>query len=255
MMLDESLLTPDDKQASGRRWLLLPISLLVHLLAIAALVVVPLLLADSQLPEIKVTNILIMAPALPPPPPPPPPPLGRRRGAGAPRKSATKNKDAKPPVFLGKLIAPIEVPVTIEEDEGSDFGVEGGVPWGVPGGVEGGVEGGVIGGVLGGVLGGELPNEQPFFVSGKKVPKLIKQVKPEYPTEAMAARVQAVVVVEAMTDIYGRVSHARIISGHPVFHDAALAAVRQWLYEPYIVDGVPRPIYFTVSITFGLTFQ
>jgi protein TonB len=253
-MLDESLITPDDKQARGRKWLLLPISLLVHLLAIAALVVVPLLLADSQLPEVKVTNVLVMAPPRPLPPPPPPPPLGRRRGAGSLKKPEAEKNRINPPVFFGKLIAPIEVPVTIEEED-SDFGVEGGVPWGVIGGVEGGVEGGVVGGVLGGVLGGALPNDQPFFVSGKKVPKLIKEVKPEYPPEAFANRLQAVVVVEAMTDIYGRVSRARIISGHPLFHEAALAAVRQWLYEPYIVDGVPRPIYFTVSITFGLMPQ
>jgi protein TonB len=159
----------------------------------------------------------------------------------------------KPPVFTGRLIAPIEVPVTIEEEDDSLFGVEGGVPWGVPGGVEGGVEGGVVGGVLGGVLGGALSDEQPFFVSGKNVPKLIKQVKPDYPQEAYAARMQAVVIVEAMTDIYGRVSRARVISGHPAFFEGALAAVRQWLYEPYIVNGIPRPIYFTVSITFGLT--
>jgi protein TonB len=251
-MLDESLLTPDDTQARGRKWLLLPVSLLIHLLAIAALVVVPLLLAENALPGLKVTNILVVTPLLPAPPPPPPPPLGRRRGS-RPTSTATVKKEAPPPVFSGRLIAPIEVPVTIEEDEGVDFGVEGGVPWGVPGGVEGGVEGGVIGGVLGGVLGGTMANEQPFFVSGKKVPKLIKQVSPEYPQDAFAARVQAVVIVEAMTDIYGRVFRARIISGHPVFNEAALAAVRQWLYEPYIVDGIPRPIYFTVSITFGLT--
>jgi protein TonB len=253
-MLDETLITPEDKHARGRKWLFMPISLLIHLLAIAALVVVPLLLAENKLPEIKVTNILVMAPPLPPPPPPPPPPLGRRRGVGGVKNNVTQ-KIEKPPVYFGKLVAPIEVPVTIEEDEGSDFGVEGGVPWGVIGGVEGGVEGGVIGGVLGGVLGGTLSNDQPFFVSGKNVPKLIREVKPEYPQEALAARAQAVVIVEAMTDIYGRVSQARIISGHPVFNEAALAAVRQWLYEPYIVDGIPRPIYFTVTITFGLTSQ
>jgi protein TonB len=247
-MLDESLLTPDDKQARSRKWLLLPISLLIHVLAIASLVVVPLLLAENELPGIKVTNILIMTPPLPTPPPPPPPPLGRRGGPRATKADKERN-EVKTPVLFGKLIAPIEVPETIEEDDNSDLGVEGGVPWGVPGGVEGGVEGGVVGGVLGGVLG----NEQPFFVSGKKVPKLIKQVNPEYPQDAFAARIQAVVIVEAMTDIYGRVTRARIISGHPVFNEAALAAVRQWLYEPYVVDGIPRPIYFTVSITFGLT--
>ncbi len=197
----------------------------------------------------------IVTPPLPAPPPPPPPPLAAGKGAPAPSKAVEEKNEVKPPVIFGRLIAPIEVPVTIEEDEGSDFGVEGGVPWGVVGGVEGGVEGGVVGGVLGGVLGGEMYDEQPFFVSGKKIPKLIREVKPEYPQEAFANRLQGVVIVEAMTDVYGHVSRARVISGHPVFHEAALAAVHQWLYEPYIVDGVPRPIYFTVKLTFGLTFQ
>lgn len=253
-MLDDSLFAPVDRQARGRKWLLLPISLLVHLLAVAALVLVPLLMTDSNLPEIQVTNVLIVVPPLPAPPPPPPPPLGRRRGTGVSRSGAEK-KVVKPPIIFGRLIAPIEVPVTIDEDEGSEFGVKGGVPWGVVGGVAGGVEGGVIGGVLGGVLGGEMTTQQPFFVSGKKVPKLLREVKPEYPQEAFANRLQGMVIVEAMTDVYGFVSRARIISGHPVFHQAALAAVQKWVYEPYVVDGMPRPIYFTVSITFGLTFQ
>jgi protein TonB len=117
------------------------------------------------------------------------------------------------------------------------------------------LEGGVVGGVLGGVLGGDLPSEPPVFVTGTKIPKLIRQVKPEYPAEAFASRLQGVVIVEAQTDVYGRVIRARVINGHPIFHEPALAAVRQWLYEPYVVDGVPRPIYFTVSITFGLTYR
>jgi protein TonB len=251
-MLDETLFDSGDRHARNRKWLLMPISMLAHALAIAALVLVPLLLAESNLPRISMTNILVMAPPLPPPPPPPPPPAARKRGTGGTKNNETKKLE-KPAVFAGKLIAPIDVPVTIEEEAGSDFGVEGGVPGGVVGGVEGGVEGGVIGGVLGGVLGGILPNDQPVFVSGKNVPKLIRQVKPDYPPEAYSARIQAVVIVEAMTDIYGRVNRARIISGNPIFNEAALAAVRQWLYDPYIVDGIPRPIYFTVSMTFGFS--
>lgn len=252
-MLDETLITSGDKQFCARKWLLLPISLLLHALAITVLVVFPLLLAENNLPEIKVTNVLVMVPPLPLPPPPPPPPLGRGRSSGTPKASAGE-KVIKPSVFSGKLIAPIEVPLTMAEDDNSDFGVEGGVPWGVPGGVEGGVEGGVVGGVLGGVLGGILPMDQPVFVNGKNVPKLVKEVKPEYPQDALVSRMQAMIIVEARTDIYGRVSQARIISGHPVFNEAALAAVRQWLYEPYIVDGIPRPIYFTVTLTFSLSF-
>jgi protein TonB len=252
-MLDETLIESGDRAARSRKWLLLPISLLLHVLAIAALVVMPLLLAQSDLPQVRMTNILILAPPKPaPPPPPPPPPPAKRKGAGG-TKNTSQKEETKPVIFTGRLIAPIEVPVTIAEDDGSDFGVEGGVEGGVPGGVLGGVEGGVIGGVLGGVLGGTLPDAQPVYVTGKLLPKLIRKVEPEYPPDAYSARIQALVIVEATTDIYGRVNRARIISGNPVFNEAALAAVRQWLYEPYIVDGVPRPIYFTVSMNFGFS--
>jgi len=44
---------------------------------------------------------------------------------------------------------------------------------------------------------------------------LIKQIKPVYPQIALTARIQGVVIIEAMTDIYGRVRQARVISGHP----------------------------------------
>lgn len=250
-MLDESLLKAEDRNASKRKWLLMPISLLVHVLAIVALVVVPLLLAENELPLIKMTNILILAPPKPTPPPPPPPPPPAKRGGSGGAANSDSQPTAKPPLYTGKLMAPFEVPVTIADEDGSDFGVEGGVEGGIPGGVLGGVEGGVIGGVLGGVLDGTLLEAQPDYVSGKHVPKLIRQVRPEYPPDAYSARIQAVVIVEATTDIYGRVNRARIISGNPVFNEAALAAVRQWLYEPYIVGGIPRPIYFTVSMNFG----
>jgi protein TonB len=253
-MLDETLIEASDKNAGRRKWLLFPVSLIAHVLAIAALIVVPLLLAEGDLPQVQLTNVRVMAPPSPTPPPPPPPPYGRGKGAGRAKTGAGSKKTDDARVFSGRLIAPIEVPETIEEESG-DFGVEGGVPWGVPGGVVGGVEGGVVGGVLGGVLGGTLPDEPPVFVSGSHVPKLIRQVKPEYPQEAFASRTQAIVIVEATTDIFGRVNRARIIIGNPLFNDAALAAVQQWLYEPYIINGVPRPICFTVKLNFGFISQ
>ena len=52
-------------------------------------------------------------------------------------------------------------------------------------------------------------------------PKQIKQVKPVYPQVALTARIQGVVIIEAMTDIYGRVRQARVIPGHPLLNDSA----------------------------------
>ncbi len=108
----------------------------------------------------------------------------------------------------------------------------------------------------GGVEGGELTDmQQAIRVTSVQRPKLIKQVKPTYPQVALTARIQGVVVVEAMTDIYGRVKQARIITGHPLLNDSALTAVRQWIYEPYIINGIPKPVIFTVTVTFSLQNQ
>ena len=123
--------------------------------------------------------------------------------------------------------------------------------------MEGGVEGGVIGGVLGGVEGGQLMegSQQAIRIASVQRPRLIKQVKPIYPQIALTARIQGVVIIEAMTDIYGRVRSARVISGHPLLNDAALTAIKQWVYEPYILNGIPKPVIFTATVTFTLQNQ
>ncbi|MCK7466846.1 MAG: energy transducer TonB [Desulfosudis oleivorans] len=86
-------------------------------------------------------------------------------------------------------------------------------------------------------------------------PQKIKEVKPVYPQIALTARIQGVVIIEAMTDIYGRVRDARVISGHPLLNDAALSAIKQWVYEPYILNGIPKPVIFTATVTFTLQNQ
>ena len=89
-------------------------------------------------------------------------------------------------------------------------------------------------------------------LTSSQAPKKIKDVKPVYPEEALKNRVQGVVVGVIETDIYGRVSLAEVISGHPLLNDAALMAVRQWVYEPYIVDGKAKPVSFTFTVSFFL---
>jgi TonB family protein len=89
-------------------------------------------------------------------------------------------------------------------------------------------------------------------LSFSQAPKKIKDVKPVYPEEALKNKVQAVVMGVIETDIHGRVRLAEVISGHPLFNDAALQAVRQWVYEPYIVDGKAKPVSFTFTVSFRL---
>jgi protein TonB len=77
-------------------------------------------------------------------------------------------------------------------------------------------------------------------------------VAPIYPEIARQARVEGVVIVEATTDIYGRVISAKLLRSIPLLDQAALDAVRQWQYEPMIINGRPRPVIFTVTVRFQL---
>lgn len=138
-------------------------------------------------------------------------------------------------------------------------GVVGGVAGGVAGGVEGGVKGGVEGGVEGGVVGGVLSAKAKEFQGGAvratgqvQPPKLIKQVSPIYPDEARKAGIEGVVIVEAKADEQGNVTGTRILRSIPALDQAAVDAVKQWKYEPLLIDGKPRQVVFTVTVRFAL---
>jgi len=139
-------------------------------------------------------------------------------------------------------------------------GVAAGVEGGVKGGVEGGVEGGVVGGVAGGVPGGVSQAKDLKAFEGDAIravgkiepPELIKKVNPVYPEAARKARVEGTVIVEAKADEKGDVVDARILRSIPILDQAAIDAVKQWKYEPLIIDGKPRKVIFTVTVRFSL---
>jgi len=144
--------------------------------------------------------------------------------------------------------------------EGGGIGmVAGGVEGGVTGGVEGGVSGSVAGGIVGGIQSQELERKQQEFRKDAvpckddiKPPKIIKQVNPVYPEEARKKGIQGVVILEAKTDEYGRVMDAMILRSIPELDQAAIEAVRQWVYEPLLIDGKPTKGLFTVTVRFQL---
>jgi len=84
-------------------------------------------------------------------------------------------------------------------------------------------------------------------------PRKIKDVKPVYPDAALEKKIAGTVVVEATIDEKGNVKNAQMIkSPDPLLTEAAIAAVRQWVYEPYLVKGETKPVVFTVTVTFTL---
>ena len=111
---------------------------------------------------------------------------------------------------------------------------------------------GVLGGVVGGVVSPVEP-VAPVRATGEiKPPKLIKMVQPVYPEEARKAGVEGIVILEVTTDQSGRVASVRILKSVPLLDQAAIEAVKKWLYEPMIIDGKPTPVIFTVTVNFQL---
>lgn len=84
-------------------------------------------------------------------------------------------------------------------------------------------------------------------------PKQTKDVKPVYPAIAQSARIQGVVIVEAIIGVDGKVRSARILrSVNQMLNDAALAAVRQWEYTPTLIGGRAVPVIMAVTVNFSL---
>jgi protein TonB len=73
-----------------------------------------------------------------------------------------------------------------------------------------------------------------------------------YPRLAQATRVQGVVVLEAVIALDGSVKSLRVISGHPLLNQAAVEAVKQWLYRPTLLNGEPVEVATTITVTFTL---
>lgn len=105
---------------------------------------------------------------------------------------------------------------------------------------------------LGGLV---APNpNQPIRVGGNiRAPMQIARVEPVYPMIAQSARVSGVVILEVLIGTNGSVTDAKVLRSIPLLDQAALDAVRQWRYEPTLLNGVPVPVIMTVTVTFTLS--
>jgi len=81
---------------------------------------------------------------------------------------------------------------------------------------------------------------------------IVTQTRPEYPPQAMAGRIQGEVVLHAIIDKEGKISEVQVLSGDDLLGKAALEAVHQWRYKPMLVDGEPKEVDTTITVTFSL---
>ena len=82
---------------------------------------------------------------------------------------------------------------------------------------------------------------------------LIHDVAPQYPAEAGRTRIEGTVVLLAVIGKDGSVQDVQVESGVPLLAQAAIDAVKQWRYKPYMVDGEPVEVDSRITINFTLS--
>src|SRR6202043_4253979 len=213
---------------------------------IGLMVLMPLIFTEA-LPKQQLMTFLVA----PPPPPPPPPP------AAAPVKVV---KQIQTDIVNGALRTPTKIPQKIQmikEEEApppamASSGVVGGVPGGIPGGQMGGVIGGIISSTP--VAVPKVATPQRVRVSAGVTSGLkVKDVNPFYPPLARQARIQGTVLLRAQIGKDGSIQNLQLVSGHPMLVQAALDAVKQWKYKPYLLNGEPVEVDTEVQVNFTLS--
>jgi protein TonB len=244
-MFEDSLVESAGRIKTKRGWTTL-FSFLLEGLAIGFMILLPLIYTEA-LPKQQLMSFLVA----PPPPPPPPPPAAAEQ---------IKVVKVESDIVNGELRTPTKIPQKIkmitEDAPPPPVSSTGGVVGGVPGGVPGGSLGGVIGGIIGSapVAVPKMAVPQRIRVSqGVAAGNLIQEVKPIYPPMAKMARVQGTVVLAAVISKQGTIENLKVISGHPMLIQAAVDAVQQWRYKPYLLSGEPVEVDTQISVVFTLS--
>ena len=243
-MFEDSLIESGGKLKTKRGWTSI-VSFLIQFGIIGVMVLIPLIFTEA-LPKTVTLGFLVA----PPPPPPPPPP------AAAPVKVV---KVVQTDIVNGQLRTPTKIPKKVEmikEDEAPPPVV---ASTGVVGGVPGGVPGGSMGGVIGSVL-SSTPTVAPKIATPQRVRVsqgvsqglIVRRVQPNYPPLARQARISGKVVLQAMISKDGNIENLQLISGHPMLAPAAIEAVKQWKYKPYLLNGEPVEVETQVEVNFTL---
>jgi TonB family protein len=82
-------------------------------------------------------------------------------------------------------------------------------------------------------------------------PQKIRDIAPIYPDQARQANVRGSVILEITIGVDGFVSDARVLRSIPLLDAAAVAAVRQWQYQPTLLNGAAVPVTMTVTVPVG----
>jgi periplasmic protein TonB len=240
-MFEDSLIESGGrlKTKRGRTTL---VSFILEAIVVVILILIPLMFTEA-LPKGQLMTFLV---APPPPPPPPPPP------------AAVKIvKQVETDIVNNQLRTPTKIPKQVkiiqeEEAPPPSAGVVGGVPGGVPGGAANGVIGGIISSTP--VAVPKVAVQRVRVSQGVTQGMKVHDVTPQYPQMAKIARVQGPVVLAAVIGKDGSIQNLRVVStASPLLNQAAVEAVKQWRYRPYILNGEPVEVDTTITVNFTLS--
>lgn len=250
--LFENSLLESTRGQRKRRMSATLLSIIFQCFLVGIVLLIPLWFTDS-LPQQQLLTMLVA----PPPPPPPAPAVAEV----ATRQVVKVASD----IMNGQLRTPSQIPQKVQmvkEDEVPPPIVGGGVVGGVPGGIPGGQLGGVIGGIISAssnVAGVPslpklaVPAVQRVRMSPGVTRGLLSyRIEPAYPMLARQAHIQGEVVLNALIDKDGNIENLQVVSGHPMLAPAAIDAVRQWRYKPFLLNGRPLEVETTITMTFEL---
>jgi protein TonB len=82
---------------------------------------------------------------------------------------------------------------------------------------------------------------------------LIRDVTPTYPAEAGRERIEGTVILQAVIGKDGTVQDVQVVSGLPLLAQAAIDAVKQWRYKPYLLNGEPVEVDSRITINFTMS--
>lgn len=92
----------------------------------------------------------------------------------------------------------------------------------------------------------------PIRVSSISEGNLTRKVQPAYPPLARSARIQGMVVLQAVISKEGTIENLKVLTGPPMLVDAAVDAVRQWRYRPYVLNHEPVEVETQITVNFSL---
>jgi protein TonB len=217
----------------SRRWMVA--TLLLNASILLALILIPLIYPEA-LPRQALT-FLLSAPPVPETPPPPPKNLPAFHG--------------KPELVDNTLFAPPSIPTTIRRDVGPEQAPGNNISMDEGSAFPDGTNGAFNNRRAVPVVHADIPNSVRLpsrLVEGM----IIYKVTPKYPPIAISAHIEGTVVLSATIGKGGMIENLRVASGPAMLQQAALEAVQNWRYRPYLLNGQPVEVETTVNVIFTL---